>query len=146
MTEVDESPSHDDLPLDALTKRLEDEPLRLAILFGSHARGNTHASSDVDIAVELDGLRPGDDSYNDAFFGVSKAVSELLDTDDVDVVDIHSMAPSFAVSILREGTLLVGDPDRVETLLTQLTAKKTETRPPRERIDDALKRIDEHLA
>lgn len=143
---ADDPSSETSLPIEAIRECLEREPVRVAILFGSHARGDTHPDSDIDIAIELEDLRPGETGYNDVFFGVSAELSERLETDDVDVVDIHSVSDSFARTILKEGIVLLGTPDRLETLRERVTSDSGDDRTPRERIDDAVRRIDEHLA
>jgi len=141
-----ESAAFDDsLGLDDLRGVLQEHPVRLAILFGSHATGETHATSDIDLAVEFDDHRPSDSSYNDVFLGLSADLSETLETDDVDLVDLHAVPPALASAIFETGVLLAGDHERAATLRRELTASESETRSPRERLDAALGRIDAHL-
>lgn len=130
---------------EALRSVLLEHPVRLAILFGSHASGDSHVESDVDVAVELDGLRPGQDGYNETFFRLSADVSEALGRDDVDVVDVHSLTPSLARSVAEHGVVLVGDRGRADRLLGR-TATDDADQSPRERLAESLRRIDEHLA
>lgn len=134
------------LPLDEIRSVLDDHPIRLAILFGSCADGTTHSGSDIDIAVELDGFQPGDTDYNEAFFGLSADLSETLRTDDVDLVDVHTLSPSLARAVFDDGVLLVGDSERVDTLRRELIPEDDDEHSPRERFDEALERIDHHLA
>lgn len=61
---IDGSPS-----LEALQQVLQEHPVQLAILFGSHATGESHSRSDIDIAVEFDTVRSSDPAYNEAFLG-----------------------------------------------------------------------------
>lgn len=137
----------DSIDLDALRAVLREHPVQLAILFGSYATENTHAESDIDLAVEFDGHRPSDPSYNDTFLGVSADLSETLETDDVDLVDLHATAPTLAEAIFESGVLLVGEPEHAAELRRQLTtASESEQQSPRERLDAALARIDAHLA
>lgn len=135
------------LDLDALQAVLREHPVRLAILFGSHATETTHATSDIDLAVEFDAHRPSDPSYNDVFFGLSADLSETLESDDVDLVDLHTVSPALAEAIFEHGVLIVGDEEHVAALRRQLTATEPESEQPspRERLDAALARIDAHL-
>lgn len=133
------------LDLDALQAVLRKYPVRLAILFGSHATETTHATSDIDLAVEFDDYRPSDPSYNDAFLGLSADLSDALETDDVDLVDLHAVSPSLAEAIFEQGVLLVGEAEHATELRRQLTARESDQPSPRDRLDAALARIDDHL-
>lgn len=133
------------LDLDTLRSVLREHPVRLAILFGSHATGTTHSGSDIDIAVEFDDQRPSDPGYNDTFLGLSADLSDTLGTDAVDLVDLQTLSPSLAESIFDHGVLLVGDHDHAAARRREVTAADAETQSPRERLDAALARIDAHL-
>jgi len=133
------------LDLDALEAVLRKHPVRLAILFGSHATETTHATSDIDLAVEFDDHRPADPSYNDAFLGLSVDLSGALETDDVDLVDLHTVSPALAAAIFENGSLLVGAEEHAAELRRQLTARESDQQSPRDRLDAALDRIDDHL-
>lgn len=133
------------LDLESLRAVLREHPVDLAILFGSHATGTARESSDVDVAVEFDALRPSDPGYNDVFLGLSADLSEALGTDDVDLVDLHTVSPSLAASIFEHGVLLVGDRDDAADRREELTAADGERPSPRERLDAALAKIDAHL-
>lgn len=146
MKRIEAADIHPDIPVQRLRAILNDAPVRVAILFGSRATDSTHAQSDIDIAIEFDSLEPGDSGYNDVFLGLSASVSEVLGTDDVDLVDVHSLSPSFVRSVFGDGVLLVGSPDRVETLRASLLNDDADEQPPGDRFDNALRRIDEHLA
>lgn len=134
-----------DVDVAAIVRVLEAHPVRLGILFGSHATGTSHPRSDVDVAIALEDLAPGDDGYNEAFFGLSADLSETLGTDDVDLVDVRTCPPPLAERIF-EGVLLVGEPGHAETLRRRSRASETDTRSPRERLDASIARIDEHLS
>lgn len=131
--------------LAALQAVLREHPVRLAILFGSHAVETTHARSDIDLAVEFDDHRPADPSYNEVFLGLSADISDALETDSVDLVDLHAVSAPLAASIFENGVLLVGEVEHATELRRQLTSSKNDQRSPRERLDAALKRIDDHL-
>ena len=134
------------LPLDALQSVLGDHPIRLAVLFGSYATDRVHARSGVDIAVEFENLRPGDDSYNEGFLGLGADVSEALGTDDVDLLDVHALSASLARSVFEEGVLIIGEPERVQALRQRLVDDERDERSPRRELDESLQRTDEHLA
>lgn len=133
------------LPLERLQKVFEEHEIRLAILFGSHASGETHSRSDVDIAVDLEDVQPADPEYNKRFFGLSAELSETLETDEVDVVDLQRASPELAATIFDHGVILIGNPEYAASLRDQLTSTESSTHSPRERFDAALTKIDDHL-
>lgn len=132
-------------PLEEFRSLLSAAPVRLAILFGSHATGRAHPRSDIDIAIELDSLRPGDPGYNDVFFGLSAELSVVAPSE-LDLVDIHAASPTVARSIIDHGCVLVGEESRLAELRTQLVDEDAPQRPARERFDEHLDRIENLLA
>ncbi|WP_254525992.1 type VII toxin-antitoxin system MntA family adenylyltransferase antitoxin [Natrinema caseinilyticum] len=134
------------LPLETLRAVLQEHSIQLAILFGSHASGETHSRSDIDIAVEFDTVRPSDPNYNEVFFGLSADLSEALGTDNVDLVDFQTTSPELAETIFDRGILLIGDPEHVADIRSQLTEIEEKTQSPRERFDAAVARINRHLS
>lgn len=76
---------------------------------------------------------------------MSADLSDALDTDDVDLIDLQTVSPELAESIFEQGVLLIGDPDHATTIRNQLTAAESTDRSPRERFDAAIAKIDEHL-
>lgn len=146
MESVETAELEPSFPLEAIRSTLEAHPVRLAVLFGSHARGESHARSDIDLAVELDGIRPGQPGFNAAFFSLSADLSEALETDGIDLVDVHTLSPLLARVVLEDGVIVVGSERRAEQLRSELSADGDRDRTPRERFDEALRRIDEHLA
>ncbi|WP_137290875.1 type VII toxin-antitoxin system MntA family adenylyltransferase antitoxin [Natronorubrum halophilum] len=139
-TALDES-----VPVETLREILQEHSVQLAILFGSHAQGETHAGSDLDIAVSFETVRPSDPDYNDVFFGLNADLSAALETNEIDLVDLQTASPSFAESIFTQGILLVGEPEDVATIQSQLRTTESSDQSPRERFDAALAKIDEHL-
>lgn len=59
--------------------------------------------------LEFDAEQPADPGYNETFFGLSADLSDALETDDVDLVDINTVSPALAASIFDRGLLLVGE-------------------------------------
>ncbi|WP_458206707.1 type VII toxin-antitoxin system MntA family adenylyltransferase antitoxin [Haladaptatus sp. NG-SE-30] len=145
MRTVESAALDDSLPIETLQSVLGEHSVQLAILFGSHASGAPHTGSDIDIAVELETTQRDDPAYNETFFSVSADLSEALGTDDVDLVDIHTLSPDIATVVFDQGVLLVGDQSHANELRRQLTNSSSETQSPRDRFDIALAKIDEHL-
>lgn len=146
MERIDTADIELDVPVQRLRSMLDDAPVRLAILFGSRATGESHARSDLDLAVEFDDLEPGDPGYNETFFGLSVSVSEEFGTDEIDLVDVHSLSPSLARSVFDDGIVFLGTVNRAKTLHRSVLSGETDERSAGDRFDDALRRIDEHLA
>lgn len=145
MRTVDSTDVDSSLPIESIVTVLQEHPVQLAILFGSHATGTTHGGSDIDIAVEFDSHHPPDEGYNDVFLGLSADLSETLHTDHVDIVDIHTLEPAVAESVFNQGIMLVGDQNHATEIRQQVTAGNSEEQSPRERLDMALDKIDAHL-
>jgi len=146
MRTSEEAAINNSLPLETLREVLQEHPVQLAILFGSHVSGDAHSRSDIDMAVEFDTVRPSDPVYNEVFLGLSADLSEALETDDVDLVDLQTTSPELAETIFDHGVLLIGDPEHVADVRSQLTATEKQTQSPRERFDAAVARIDRHLS
>ncbi|SFT08525.1 type VII toxin-antitoxin system MntA family adenylyltransferase antitoxin [Halostagnicola kamekurae] len=145
MRTTEEATLDESVPLETLREVLQEHPVKLAILFGSHAQGETHAGSDLDIAVVLETVRPADPDYNDIFFGLSADLSATLETDNIDLVDLQTASPDLVESIFTQGVLLIGEPEDVAANRNQLRPAESSDRSPRERFDAALERIDKHL-
>jgi predicted nucleotidyltransferase len=87
------------------------EDVLFAYLFGSHARGRTHALSDVDVAVFLD---DGPDSYQrlKVRLDIMGGVMRIAHTDRVDVTKrrCRSTSASFAMASSCTAVTGVGAP------------------------------------
>ncbi len=99
------STSHSRLA-DKVTQALHDRSEILeAYLFGSQAQGNTHAHSDVDVAVYVD---PATDL--DRGFGIDAEVAtdlmHALGRNDIDVVLLNRADPLLYHRVLRDGVRL----------------------------------------
>lgn len=126
---------------------LADHPVSVGFLFGSRARGESHDRSDVDVAVVFADSEPGEGGHVDARLALGADLALALGTDDVDVVDLESASPSLVRAVFRDGDRLVGsesDTARLRTALLDDT--DPDPRTPRERFDDALDAVDDHLA
>lgn len=131
--------------VDAMQAVLQEHPVRLAILFGSHATDAVHPRSDIDLAVEFETHRPSDSDYNDAFLGLSADLSETLERDAIDLVDLHTVSPALATAIFEHGILLVGEQDHATAVRDRLTDAESGQPSPRDRFDEAIAKIDDHL-
>lgn len=84
--------------------------LKMLVLFGSRARGDTHANSDWDFAALYDEqLR--EESCQDrgfAWFEVPGVIGQVfsLNSDEIDVVELHRASPLIAHFVARDGKLL----------------------------------------
>ena len=90
---------------EVMTKKIAEyfktQPVLKAWLFGSFARGEEHAESDVDILIILDNNMP----VGLKFFGMYEDLKELLGRD-VDLVVDRSLAP-FARKSVDEDKILI---------------------------------------
>jgi predicted nucleotidyltransferase len=92
--------------IDSLTPVLKaGPPLRLAVMFGSHATGRAHAASDVDIAI-----LPADSSLP-----IGKELELVAQLSgriglEVDLVRIDRASTMLAWQIARDGVLLFAEP------------------------------------
>ena len=85
------------LKVEGIQRRLsplfERPEVHLVVLFGSYAKGQARASSDIDLGI----LAEGD------FEGLRLEVIRLLRSDRVDTVDLRRASPLLAMSIARYG-------------------------------------------
>lgn len=80
-----------------LSKALEHRPdVRLAMLFGSRARGQEHAGSDADVAVDAAGVD---------LLGLAADLSLAASTE-VDVTDLRRAGYPLLKAVLRDGIVL----------------------------------------
>ena len=81
----------------------EDQRVLYALVFGSTARGTTHAGSDLDVAIELaasERLGPGE--LGDLISSLERASGRP-----VDLVLLGEAPPAVAYRVFRDGQLLV---------------------------------------
>jgi len=81
------------------------ECVRVAYLFGSHAKGRVGPLSDVDIAVLLDGRLDKQERF-DLRLKLINGVSSILKTDKLDVVVMNDAPLLLNYNIIREGRVL----------------------------------------
>lgn len=82
--------------------------LRMLILFGSRARGDTHAKSDWDFAVLYDEALRNQSVSGYGWLEIYEALSDCfqISQDKIDVVEINTCSPTIAHYIARDGKLL----------------------------------------
>lgn len=101
------------LDVEAIVRILEDAPVTLGVLYGSHARGEATARSDIDLAVEFDESLSSVERTR-ARLGLIERLSIELETDDVDVVPLSRAPEDLLETILADGILVFGSMDDVE--------------------------------
>lgn len=125
------------LDLEAVRDVLEDAPVRVAVLYGSHARGEATDRSDVDVAVGFDDSLTGIDRTHARLDLISR-LADRLGTDDVDVVPLSGVRDSLRYEIWTDGVLLVGSRDDL--------AAYGEPEPPTDSHEERMAAFDEVLA
>jgi predicted nucleotidyltransferase len=108
---------------------LQAHEVRLAYLFGSHAKGEATELSDVDLAVSFD-----------VGVDVRKVHGELLDdlvreleTDRIDLVVLEEIPPPLAFRIIRDGERLVArDPGEDVSFRTRTIMRYLDFKPLRD--------------
>jgi len=86
-----------------------------AYLFGSHARGEGQAHSDIDVAVFVDKkkVEPGPFGYRSE---LTSALMSGLETNSVDVVVLNTAPPLLYHRVLRDGVRLLSRDLRATTV------------------------------
>ena len=135
-----------DLPADvreAVIERLEEAPVSLALLFGSHATGHAVPGSDIDIAVEY---HESIEETADRHLSLVADLTRILGRDDIDVVRLTSVDPRIAVEALETGQLLVGTSEEADRLRDTLEpARERRAELVQERIEEAERKIERRL-
>jgi len=135
-----------DISLDAVRMVLVGHPVRLGVLFGSYASGTADCHSDIDIAVEFDPNVADDERYRRRL-SLIVDLSQVLGTDDLDLVDLETVRPEIGLSALQDSLVLVGDDARIDSLLSQFErqAETPTAAQRRDRFDAALDRLEERV-
>lgn len=101
------------LDLEAIVRILERVPVTLGVLYGSHARGEGTARSDLDLAVEFDEALSSVERTR-ARLRLIERLSTELGTDDVDVVPLSRAPAELLEDILTDGILVYGSMADIE--------------------------------
>ncbi|MEK7540133.1 MAG: nucleotidyltransferase domain-containing protein [Patescibacteria group bacterium] len=102
-----------DLNIGQLRQKLQRYPLQQAYLFGSYARGTAGPLSDVDIAL-LFKSRVNKDKIESKIFA---DISQLLHTDNIDIIDIETASPLLAHRSVIQGVPLLNHSRHEEAVL-----------------------------
>lgn len=99
--------------VDGLRDYLAGTEVVFAVLFGSQARDAAKESSDVDIALRF----PDDMDAAERFRARNRIDADLQEYADgfVDVSDIDSLPVPVAYAAVREGIVLAGDQEEIDT-------------------------------
>ena len=117
--------------VEGIRQYLAETDVRFAILFGSRVRGDTHESSDVDIALRF----PEDLSPKERFRRRNRIDADLQGHSDgfVDVSDMDGLPIPVAHAALEDGIRLVGDKGEIDAYRERIDAAYEDTVPDRER-------------
>jgi predicted nucleotidyltransferase len=121
----------DGVDVAAIHQYLAETDVRFAVLFGSRVRGETHESSDVDVALRF----PEDLSPKERFRRRNRIDADLQGYADdfVDVSDIENLPLPIARAALQNGVRLVGDERDVDVYRERIDAEYERTAADRER-------------
>lgn len=111
------SPAEVDLQfdLDRVRAVCSSAAVTVAILYGSRARGDAIARSDVDVAVGFqDDLTSAERTRQR--LRLTSELSRVFGTDAVDVVPLSGMSPALRREVAEDGVLLYGDPREVSSV------------------------------
>lgn len=113
MREIDDGVSLS-VDRDRLVSVLSDAPIAVAVLYGSHARGEATDDSDIDLAVAFDDELDSA-ARTRARLRLIERLSAELGTDAVDVVPLSRTESALRQSIHEEGIVIYGAADAVPT-------------------------------
>ncbi|MCW5853566.1 MAG: nucleotidyltransferase domain-containing protein [Anaerolineae bacterium] len=110
----------------------------VAYLFGSYARDQAGALSDVDIAVLLDDSISEADYFEERLRLMGE-VTDALKFDDVDVVVLNQAPLALAYRVLRDGVVLAcRDRDRRVQYTARIVSRYLDFKPVIERFERAI--------
>lgn len=101
-----------ELHIEELKQKLKRYPLQQAYLFGSQARGTAGSLSDVDIAL----LFQPDADKEKTESKIFAVLSQLLQTDNIDIIDIETASPLLAHRSVIQGVPLLNRSKHEEAL------------------------------
>ncbi|PSP75796.1 hypothetical protein BRC86_02890 [Halobacteriales archaeon QS_3_64_16] len=107
----------------ALESVLEEYPIRLATLFGSHADGTAGQESDVDVGIEFERAVARTRRVETVLRLVTDLMS-VLDRDEIDVSLIGDFEPTVGRAALESTDVLVGSADRLRDQADEPSLRK----------------------
>ena len=124
-------PTVEGVNLDEMSDYLARTEVVFAVLFGSHARGTADDSSDVDVALRF----PEEMDAHERFRLRNRIDADLQEYAEgfVDVSEVGSLPTPVAHAALRDGIVLAGDEQAVESYREQVTREYEVKADERER-------------
>lgn len=124
-------PTVEGVNIDEMRDYLVQTEVVFAVLFGSRARDTADETSDVDVALRF----PEEMDTHEQFRLRNRIDAHLQEYAEsfVDVSDIGSLPTPVAHAALRDGIVLVGDEEAVESYREQVTQEYEATADERER-------------
>ena len=117
--------------IEGVREELRSRNLEFALLFGSHARGEAHNSSDVDITLQFHETMDDTERFHER--NRIDAELQAYASGFVDVSDIETLPTPVAHAALRDGIRLVGDQEAVESFRAKIEAEYESTAEQRKR-------------
>lgn len=96
-----------DLDVETIVRVLDEAPVSLAILYGSHARGDETPNSDIDLAVEFEPSLSSTELTR-ARLGLIERLTTELETDEIDVLPLSRVHAELLDEITADGVLIYG--------------------------------------
>lgn len=115
------------LDVDEIRPVVEEYPITLAVLYGSYARGDVRPGSDIDLAIEFEPSL-SDTKRTTVRLDLIARLSELLETDDIDVIPLDQASRALQQNITVDGIVLYGDSDALERYQTDVGESTHEER------------------
>jgi len=121
---------------DTIVSVLDDTPVTVAVLYGSHARGEPTVHSDIDLTVAFDESLSSLEQTR-ARLSLIEQLSSALGTDAIDVVPLSEAPVSLRREIQTDGIILYGSKDQLAPVDDENHAHQTH--------EDRMDRFDELL-
>lgn len=126
---------------DTLRASLREYPLSIAVLFGSHATGTSHARSDLDVAVRFE------DTVCDVrsvqlLDELTAELTRATGFEAIDLLDLDNAFSKLGYEILSQKTVLIGEEFEAAKLEAQLLLRILDFEPV---IDEWHAALDERI-
>lgn len=112
---------------DTLRRRLADEPIDVAIVFGSRVEGTATEESDADIAVEFSDHLSESEIFEHRI-RLMGVLPTVLDVGEVDVSDIDRLPPNIGLTAVRNGVVVIGTDEQIQRIEKRFEAEYPEFR------------------